>query len=255
MTTETQSFFEALILDFLKAFPGSSLAYGTRRALGRVASTNRIEDVSQTSAHSSTSGFEVLSTNSSRESKPDRPLPRLRIRRRRKQSSDSESEVKVRHRRLQSSDSDQEVKVEDDDQLMSPDEPPATRRITRARSNMITPTPSKGKTLPDDYGEFGGYKLRVRNSSQKRPLEDSGDSDSEGSLSVDEQRSEEEEAYILQLEKEELPTKKPKKRTRESRKRPRIIDSDDSEDGGVQNGTVMTVSRAGRIVKPTVKFT
>ena len=221
-----------------------------------MASTSGLEDSSRPSTRPSTSGSEVLSTASSKESKP---LPRLRIRHRKSQSSDSETEVKVQHHRTQGFDSDQEVKVEDDEEeRVSLDEPPlpATRRITRARSNMTTPTHSRGKTLPEDCGEFGGYKLRVRNSSQKRPLEDSGDSDNEGSLSGDEQRSEEEEEYILQLEREELPTKKSKNRTRGPRKRPRIIDSDDSEDDcGVQNGTMLTVSRSGRVLKPTNKFT
>lgn len=236
MTTEVHSFFEAIVLDFLKAFPGPAIAYGTRQALDRVASTAGLEEpLLSTSTCQSVS--EDCSRESSMESKTEQTIPRLRLRKIRSHGSGIKQEVKVED-------------DEDDEVSMSP---PNTQRVTRSRRNI---TQCRSESSSVEHNEFGGYSLRVRNNPYKRHLEDSESDDEMSDRELEEQRSDEEDAYILDFERKEFPTKS--SRTRTLRKRPKIVESDESADEvAMGDEPMLTVSRSrsGRLVKPTLKFT
>ena len=230
MATELQGFFETIVLDFLKAFPGPSLVYGTRSALGKVASSMGVTGSSLRSSCSSISepdcDFAVVSNPI-----PTRTSRRLRAKRRRSQSSDSDVDV-------------------NGDLPLSPqmELSPAPTRVTRTRSNAGAQS-----------DRYGGYGLRTRSNSQRVVEADSEDSEaSEEEASMGSRKSEEEEAYLEDLDSEESHTsvslsqrKRPRRSVRQSpRKRVKVeVDSDYSEEE-----IVTTRSRSGRLVKPTTKY-
>ncbi len=223
LTTELHEYFDQLVTEN-RPFPVRVYQTRSKSAL----STPSVETANMKASCSSMSEIEV-DDDSVASSKMHIPPP-------------SRTSRRLRAKRGRSTDS--EV---DGDQSQDFSKNPSPVRKTRRRS----------KAAADKYG---GYGLRTRNGLQQDSFSSKSNSTEENSdeeESVGSRQSEEEEAYLDDLESEESPasvmsgSKRVRRSMRQTRKKAKIqVDSDSDE----ETMTTISMSRSGRIVKPTIKF-
>ncbi len=121
--------------------------------------------------------------------------------------------------------------------------------------DLLKNPPPIRKRPREAVDKYGGYGLRTRNGSQQispSPKSSSAEN-SEEEISMASRQSEEEEAYLDDLDSEESHasgSKRVRRSTRRTRKRAKIESESDDE----ETMTTISMSRSGRIVKPTIKF-
>ena len=218
-------YFEQLVPSFLKEFPH---VYGTRSRSTTMPMT-LAGDTNLRSSCSSVSEIEI-DHDSVASSNPTPLRTSCRLRAKRGRSSDSEVDV--------NGDQPEEEFYED----------PPLARVTRTLSRP-------------GVDNHGGYTLRTRNNSQRMAESDSDSAESveeSEDKSVASRQSEEEEAYLEDLDSEEshtrvkIASKRPRRSTRHPRKRAKIVESE--EDSDEEPMTTISRSRSGRIVKHVMKF-
>ncbi len=229
MATLLGDYFEQLVPIFLKEFPH---VYETRSRSTTIPVT-LAGDTNMRSSCSSVSEIEI-DHDSVASSNPTPLRTSCRLRAKRGRSSDSDSEVQVNG---------------DQPEEFYEDPPPV--RVTRIQS----------RPGADNHG---GYRLRTRNSSQRMAESDysvsaeSEDNNEEEDKSVASRQSEEEEAYLEDLDSEEsharikIAPKRPRRSARHARKRAKIVESE--EDSDEETVTTVSRSRSGRIVKHVMKI-
>ena len=296
MTLDLQRVFESLVIPFLNSCPGAEAGhiYGTRRALGKLATSSKRHHHSEEGRTPSISSSESFASSSLATARPQR----RRYPKRALMKSTTGNRVQTRSTSQEWSDAEEEQQslvdegdsggrrsISVDASISSEELLPsisAPRRETRSMAKRRTRKEDKdsdgtvrgGGVVP--YSRENGFGMTLRTRGTKRKFEDSGSEESGSEVEENDQDDESEsEAESLDVEQEEEDEEEEEEeagsmtssfRTRSSRlrtlgaskvQRKRLRRSSDSDEDLTYKPSKFLIrsSRSGRLVKANTKYT
>lgn len=290
MTLDLQRVFESLVIPFLNSCPGAETGhiYGTRRALGKLATpSKRHREEGRTPSISSSESFassSLATGRSQRRRYPKRVLTKSTTNRAQTRSTSQEWSDAEEQQSFMDEEGSGRRSISVDISISSEELLPsisAPRRETRSMAKRRTRAQNKeggGKVGGVPYSTENGFGMTLRTRGTKRQLKEDSGSEESSEMEENDQEDDESEAESLDVEQEEDEEEEEEEeeeeaesmtssfRTRSSRlrafrtskvqrKRPRRS-SDSDEDLTYKPSKFLTrSSRSGRLVKANTKYT